>query len=247
MKTIIIIPARYKSSRFPGKPLIQLLGKPMIQWVAELSAKAVGSQNVYIATDDDTIAQAVIQMGYQAVMTSESCLTGTDRLAEVAQKIEADIYINVQGDEPLVNPEDILNVIDVKKSYPNDVINGYAELGKDEDPNSVNIPKVIFTEQDNRLVYMSRQALPGFKDTKNAPATYYKQVCIYAFNRQELLDFGQYGRKSTLEHSEDIEIIRYLEWNQPIRMVKTRPGSLAVDVPEDVAKVEAALEELWGE
>ena len=247
MKTIIVIPARYKSSRFPGKPLITLLGKPMIQWVAELSAKAVGSDNVYIATDDDTIAKAVIDMGYQAVMTSASCLTGTDRLAEVAQKIEADIYINVQGDEPLVNPEDILNVIDAKKSYPNEVINGYTELGKDEEANSVNIPKVIFTEQDKRLVYMSRQALPGFKDTKNAPTTYFKQVCIYAFNRQELLDFGQYGKKSTLEHSEDVEIIRYLEWNQPIRMVKTRPGSLAVDVPEDVAKVESALKEVWGE
>ena len=247
MKTIIVIPARYKSSRFPGKPLIKLLGKPMIQWVAELSAKAVGSQNVYIATDDDTIAQAVIEMGYQAVMTSENCLTGTDRLAELAENIEADIYINVQGDEPLVNPEDILNVIEAKKSYPNEVINGYAELGKDEEPNSVNIPKVIFTEHDKRLVYMSRQAIPGFKDNKNAPTAYFKQVCIYAFNRQELLDFGQYGKKSNLEHSEDIEIIRYLEWNQPIRMVRTRPGSLAVDVPEDVAKVETALKEVWGE
>lgn len=247
MKTIIVIPARFKSSRFPGKPLINLLGKPMIQWVAELSAKAVGGENVYIATDDNSIAEAVTKMGYQAVMTSDSCLTGTDRLAEVAQQIEADIYINVQGDEPLVNPEDILKVIEVKKTYPNEIINGYAQLSEDEDPNNVNIPKVIFTEQDKRLVYMSRQAIPGFKDVKNTPLTYYKQVCIYAFNRQELLDFGQYGKKSTLEHSEDIEIIRYLEWNQAIRMVKTRPGSLAVDVPEDVAKVEVALKELWGE
>ncbi len=247
MKTIIVIPARYKSSRFPGKPLVNLLGKPMIQWVAEISAKAVGKENVYIATDDEIIADAVNKMGYQSVMTSDSCLTGTDRLAEVAQKIQADIYINVQGDEPLVNPEDILNIIEAKKAYPNEVINGYSEISTNEDPNSVNIPKVIFTEQEQRLVYMSRQAIPGFKDDKNAPVVYYKQVCIYAFNRQELLDFGQYGKKSKLEHSEDIEIIRYLEWGQPIRMVKTRPGSLAVDVPEDVLKVEAALKELWGE
>ncbi|HQR82254.1 MAG TPA: NTP transferase domain-containing protein, partial [Thiotrichales bacterium] len=162
MKTIIIIPARYKSSRFPGKPLVKLLGKPMIQWVAELSAKAVGEENVYIATDDTKIQKAVLGMGYQVVMTSEDCLTGTDRLAEVAQKIEADIYINVQGDEPLVDPEDIIKVIEAKKAYPNEVINGYAIIGEDEAPNSVNIPKVIFTE-DKRLVYMSRQALPGFK------------------------------------------------------------------------------------
>ena len=95
MRVIIVIPARYRSSRFPGKPLVKLLGKPMIIWVAELSAKAVGKENVYIATDDSKIQKTVIQMGYNVVMTSENCLTGTDRLAEVAKKIEADIYINV--------------------------------------------------------------------------------------------------------------------------------------------------------
>jgi 3-deoxy-manno-octulosonate cytidylyltransferase (CMP-KDO synthetase) len=243
MKTIIVIPARYKSSRFPGKPLVKLADKPMIQWVAELSAKAVGIKNVFVATDDKHIESAVLQMGYQVVMTSENCLTGTDRLAEVAQKIEADIYINVQGDEPLVDPEDILKVIDAKKTNPNDVINGYAVIGANENPASINIPKVIFTE-DKRMVYMSRNALPGFKDDKNEPAEYYKQVCIYAFSRQELLDYGTFGRKSKLEHSEDIEIIRYMEWGQTIRMVETRPGSLAVDIPADVAKVEVALKEL---
>lgn len=246
MKVIVVIPARYKSSRFPGKPLVNLLGKPMIQWVADLSARAVGSENVYIATDDSKIESAVLEMGYQVVMTSDQCLTGTDRLAEVAQKVGADIYINVQGDEPLVDPDDILKVIDAKKAHPNDVINGYAVIGEKEDPQSVNIPKVIFTE-DKRLVYISRQALPGVKDQKNAPSDYYKQVCIYAFSRQELLDYGSFGRRSILEQSEDIEIIRFLEWNQTVRMVKTRPGSLAVDVPEDALKVESALKALWGE
>ena len=240
MKTVIVIPARYKSSRFPGKPLVKLLGKPMIQWVAELSAKAVGKKNVYIATDDQRISDAVIELGYEAVMTSENCLTGTDRLAEFAQKVDADIYINVQGDEPLVNSDDIKKVIDTKIAHPNEVINGYAIMGKDEDPNSVNIPKVIFTD-DKLLVYMSRQALPGFKDPKDAPSEYYKQVCIYAFNRQELLAYGSYNKKSTLEQYEDIEIIRFLEWGQTIRMVQTRPNSLAVDTPEDLSKVEAAL------
>lgn len=246
MKTIVVIPARYKSSRFPGKPLIKLLGKPMIQWVAELSARAVGSQNVYIATDDAQIEAVVNDMGYQVVMTSENCLTGTDRLAEVAKKVKADIYINVQGDEPLVNPEDIQKVIDAKLETPNEVINGYAVISENEDPNNVNIPKVIFTE-DKRLVYISRQSLPGFKDDKNSPAEYYKQVCIYAFSQEELLEYGRFGRKSTLEHSEDIEIIRFLEWGQNIRLVRTRPGSLAVDVPEDVSKVELALKEAWVE
>lgn len=246
MKSIVVIPARFKSSRFPGKPLVKLLGKPMIQWVAELSARAVGNQNVFIATDDLQIKSAVTEMGYQVVMTSDQCLTGTDRLAEVAQQVDADIYINVQGDEPLVDPDDILKAIKAKMTHPSDVINGYAVISSNEDPQSINIPKVIFTE-DKRLVYMSRQALPGFKEEKNAPQEYYKQVCIYAFSREELLAYGNFGRKSTLEYSEDIEIIRFLEWGQRIRLVQTKPGSLAVDVPEDVPEVEKALKELWGE
>lgn len=243
MRAIVVIPARFKSSRFPGKPLVKLLGKPMIQWVAELSSVAVGQENVYIATDDMRIQSAVCSMGYNVVMTSSSCLTGTDRLAEVARQVEADIYVNVQGDEPLVKPEDIRLVIREKIKHPNDVINCYTEIGDDEDPRSVNLPKVIFTE-DKRLVYMSRQILPGYKDDRNAPQTYYKQVCIYGFNRNELLEYGRYGRKSKLEQSEDIEIIRFLEWNQSIRLLRTSPGSLAVDIPDDVGRVEEALRNL---
>ena len=240
MKVIIVIPARYSSSRFPGKPLVKLLGKPMIIWVAELSTKAVGKENVYIATDDDQIQKTVIQMGYKVVMTSKNCLTGTDRLAEVAKKIEADIYINVQGDEPLVDPTDIQKVIDLKKQYPNDVINAYTKMEKDEDPQSLSKPKIIFTE-DKRMVYISRQPLPGFKDPKYTSKVYYKQVCIYAFNREELIKFGNFGRKSKLEESEDIEIIRFLEWGKIIRLVETQPESLAVDTPNDVEKVENVL------
>ena len=242
MKSIVVILARYKSSRFPGKPLVPLLGKPMILWVAELSSKAVGSENVYIATDDERIAIEVKNAGYQVVMTSEQALTGTDRLAEVAKQIDADIYVNVQGDEPLVEPIDIIKVIEIKKQYPDDVINGVCPLGENEDHKNINIPKVIFTE-DNRMIYMSRQAIPGFKDNDNAPSCYYKQVCIYAFSQQELLKYGEFGRKSRVEQSEDIEILRFLEWNQTIRMVETQSGSLAVDVPDDIQEVEFSLAE----
>lgn len=245
MKAIVVIPARYDSTRFPGKPLVKLLNKPMIQWVAELSERAVGKRNVYIATDDSKIESTVSEMGYQVVMTSKHCLTGTDRLAEVAERVRADIYVNVQGDEPLVDPSDIAAVIEAKKTNPREVINGYALVGADEDPDNVNIPKVLFTEK-KRLIYMSRRALPGFKDQKNTPEAYYKQVCIYGFNRAELLAYARFGRKSALEKSEDIEILRFLEWDQPIRMVETKPGSLAVDVYGDVEKVEAALREYWG-
>jgi len=243
MKSVVVIPARYKSSRFPGKPLVNLLGKPMILWVSELSAKAVGKENVYIATDDERISKIVTAAGFNAIMTSDHCFTGTDRLAEAANKISADIYINVQGDEPLVNPKDIINIIKTKELYYNEIINGYCPISSDEDPSNVNLPKVIFTE-DNSLVYMSRQAIPGFKDKAQAPSQYYKQVCIYAFTADELKSYADYGRKSTLEESEDIEIIRFLEWGKKIRMVETNPGSLAVDVQEDIAKVEQGLRDL---
>ncbi|WP_439858870.1 3-deoxy-manno-octulosonate cytidylyltransferase [Pseudomonas sp. MBLB4136] len=243
MRTVIIIPARFKSSRFPGKPLVPLLGKPMILWVAELCAKALPKQDVYIATEDQRIAQVVEGAGFNAIMTSDKALTGTDRLAEAAAAIDADIYLNVQGDEPLLDPNDILKVLDFKKRYPRDVINGFCPISDQEDPHSVNIPKVIFTD-DHRLVYMSRLALPGFKSKENQPRVYYKQVCIYAFSREDLLRYGQFGRKSTLEQSEDIEILRFLEWGASIRMIETQPGSLAVDVPEDVQAVERELQRM---
>jgi len=243
MKSVVVIPARYKSSRFPGKPLVNLLGKPMILWVSELSAQAVGKENVYIATDDERICEVVTAAGFNVIMTSEHCFTGTDRLAEAATKISADIYINVQGDEPLVNPKDIINIIKTKKLHLHEIINGYCPIFSNEDHNNANIPKVIFTEE-NSLVYMSRQAIPGFKDKAHAPRQYYKQVCIYAFTADELKSYADYGRKSTLEASEDIEILRFLEWGKKIRMVETNPGSLAVDAQEDVAKVEQGLRNL---
>lgn len=241
-RTVVLIPARYESSRYPGKPLVSLCGKPMVTWVAELSALAVGADNVYVATDDERISTVVENSGFNAVMTGPA-LTGTDRLAEAASKIDADVFINVQGDEPLVNPSDILKIRDVKLSHPGFVINGFSYLSESENPNNVNIPKVITTESDD-LVYMSRSALPGFKVAECAPKQYKKQVCIYAFSKQELAAFKDFGRKSQLEFSEDIEILRFLELGIPIKMVETLPGSLAVDCPDDVDAVENALKRL---
>lgn len=245
MRSVVVIPARYASSRYPGKPLVPLLGKPMVLWVAELSAKAVGKDNVYVATEDERIATVVVAAGFQAVMTTDNCLTGTDRLAEAASQIAADIYINVQGDEPLVNPNDIRKAIEVKQQDMGSVINGFSWVSGQEDPHSVNIPKVITTES-NQLVYMSRVALPGFKDAKCAPKRFKKQVCIYAFTAAQLEAFKDFGRKSELEFSEDIEILRFLELDTTVQMYETQPGSLAVDVPEDVSPVEAAMKRLHG-
>ncbi|MES2719740.1 MAG: 3-deoxy-manno-octulosonate cytidylyltransferase [Pseudomonadota bacterium] len=240
MRSVVLIPARYASSRYPGKPLVMLLGKPMILWVVELSSVALGKDNVYVATDDHRIADVVVGAGYQVIMTTDGALTGTDRLAQAAQEIDADIFINVQGDEPLVDPRDILKIRDAKLANMNDVINGFSWISESEDPHSINLPKVV-TNESNVLLYMSRTALPGFKEVKNAPCRYKKQVCIYAFTREELMLFSAFGRKSELEHSEDIEILRFLETGKKVRMIETLPGSLAVDIPDDVAAVEAAL------
>lgn len=240
MRCCIIIPARYKSTRFPGKPLVPLLGKPMILWVAELSAKAVGKSNVYIATEDDRIDQEVKKFGFNTVMTNSDALTGTDRIAEASDQIQADIYLNVQGDEPLVDPEDIIKIRDTKILNMNSIINGFCWMSNDENPQSINIPKLI-TNENNELVYMSRLAIPGFKQTKFMPAKYKKQVCIYAFTKDELNAFRSFGRKSKLEQYEDIEILRFLELKKTVLMTETKFGSLAVDIPEDIPKVEKAL------
>lgn len=214
----------------------------MILWVAELSARAVGQDHVYVATEDERIAEVVRASGFAALMTSASALTGTDRVAEAAQKIDYDIYVNVQGDEPIVDPADIRRCIAIKSNNLEKVVNGYCWVGSDEDPASVNIPKVITNESDD-LVYMSRVALPGFKDATNAPDRFKKQVCIYGFTRQELMEYAAFGRKSYLEKCEDIEILRFLEIERKVLMFQCKPGSLAVDVPADVSPVEALLRE----
>ena len=246
MRSCVIIPARYASTRFPGKPLVELLGKPMVLWVAELSARAIGAEHVYVATEDARIADAVTAAGFQALMTSDRCLTGTDRLAEAAQQIDYDIYVNVQGDEPLIFPEDIRRGIEAKAAHMDTIGNGYCWIDEThEAPENVNIPKVVATE-DGTMIYMSRRALPGYKVAENKPARYMKQVCIYGFTRDELQAYAAFGRKSAVENAEDIEILRFLELGHRIRLFETQPGSLAVDVPEDIAKVEAALRQRHG-
>lgn len=240
MKTVIIIPARFKSTRFPGKPLVPLLGKPMILWVAEICAEALPIECVFVATDDQKIKKVVETAGFNVLMTSEKALTGTDRIAEAARQISADIIINVQGDEPLLDPNDIISIINAKKKYPDEVINGYCEINKSEDANSLNIPKVVFNEQ-GQMVYISRKLIPGSKSENYHPTSYHKQVCIYAFNQKELKRYSAFGRKSALELYEDIEILRFFDLDIKIRLVETTNFSLAVDVPKDVLRVEEAL------
>ena len=165
MKTVIIIPARYGSSRYRGKPLVKILNREMVLRVADICSKVIKKKNLYIATDNDKISKVVAKAKYNSIMTSPGCLTGTDRVAEVATKIKADIYINVQGDEPTINPNDIKKVIKAKMKNPNHVICGYDKIHKYEDPSSINLPKVVVNEKQE-LIYISRSLVPGFKKIK---------------------------------------------------------------------------------
>ena len=240
MKSCVIIPARFKSSRFPGKPLVKLLNKEMIIWVAELAAKAVGKSNVFIATDNLNISQKAEEYGFNFIMTSSDLLTGTDRVAAAAKNLNYDIFVNVQGDEPLIDPKDILKSIDLKKKYPSSIINSFCYLKKDEDPHNKNIPKVI-TNEENNLIYISRAVIPSSKSEALENFNYKKQVCIYSYFGQELDQFLSFGRKSLIENIEDIEILRFLEFGKKIKMFETTKSSLAVDVKSDVQRVEAEL------
>ncbi len=241
MKAIAIIPARYKSTRYPGKPLVEILGVPLVIHVARKAEAALTNEHVYIATDDERIANVAQKYGYKFVMTSSDALTGTDRLWEVAQQIPADIYVNIQGDEPMINPDDILRVIEEKKKHSDKVINCMCVIGADEDPASVNLPKVVFSK-NNYLIYMSRLAVPGNKTGKvNPEVSYYKQVCIYGFSYNELAAYGHEVSKARYEQQEDIEILRFFDLGIGIKMLEVDTASLAVDIPEDVEKVTEAL------
>jgi len=239
-KVVGIIPARYKSSRYPGKPLVNLLGKPMIIWVVDLAAKAIGRENVYVATEDSRIFDVVEYYGFKCLMTPDNLLTGTDRVAYAAKSIRADVYLNIQGDEPTIDPNIITKVVSHKIQYPNSIVNAMTKVKESEDPHNINIPKVI-VNKFNDMVYMSRMAIPGFKDINNSPNYFFKQVCIYAFSAYELERFEELPEKGYLESVEDIEILRFLDLQLSVKMLEVDGDIYAVDRPEDVSVVESVL------
>jgi 3-deoxy-manno-octulosonate cytidylyltransferase (CMP-KDO synthetase) len=241
MNPLVVIPARYESSRLPGKPLVELCGVPMIIRTWRQCVKVVPPSQVLIATDDLRIARICSESGVQYMMTSESCLTGTDRVAEVAEKITASSYINVQGDEPAFNPDDLEAIIKAANAYPNDVINGYCPIEDEHEFRSPTIPKVI-VRPDNRLLYMSRAAIPTGKTLQFYGAL--RQVCAYAFPPQALREFSLARQKTPMEGIEDIEILRFLELGYEVRMLPLSSQSISVDLPEDIPRVETRIREL---
>lgn len=229
----VIIPARWASSRFPGKALAPIAGVPMI--LRTLERVATFARNPIVATDDQRIVDVVRQAGYRVEMTHDA-LTGTDRVAQLAATLKTEIFVNVQGDEPLVDPGALLALVQAKRLRPGMVINAMSRLnGKSSDPTIVKAA----VAPDGRLLYASRAAIPS---TKDGPAAMWRQMGLYAYNARELARFAAAGARTPLEELEDVEILRFLELGVPVQMIEVREGGPAVDLPEHIAAVEEALE-----
>ncbi len=234
MKIIGVIPARYASSRFPAKPLALIAGKPMFYWVYQQAMRVFEFSDVFIATDHEDIANAAKKYNCQVIMTKDSHPTGTDRVAEVAQKIPADIYINIQGDEPLIEPETIRQaILPLIEHKDIEITNLMACITDPVEVINSTIPKVL-TNAEGRGIYLSRCPVPYPKN--NIEYTFYKQVCVYGF-RPNALDFFAKTERGRLESIEDIEILRFIENNKAVHYIEVQTQSIAVDTNKDLEKV----------
>lgn len=238
MKIIGVIPARYKSSRFIGKPLADICGKPMIWWVYQQCMKVSDFYEVYVATDDDMIFKTCQSLNINVIMTSEAHRTGTDRTGEVASKIPADLIVNIQGDEPLLEPETIKAAIKPFYTNPDLQISNLMTMIKDPvDVVNFTVPKVI-TNKDGIGVYLTRATAPYPKGSIDY--SYYKQVCVYGFKPEALKFYCDYGMeygKAKVENIEDIEILRFIENGYKVQYIEVDSETVAVDTPNDLEKV----------
>ncbi len=240
-RVVIVIPARYGSTRLPGKPLVDLAGKPMIQRVFEQAKKAKTAGRVIVATDDERIIRVVEGFGGEARMTRADHRTGTERIAEVAAHTEGEIFVNVQGDEPLLDPVAVDTAVNALREEPAAAIATVAVLirtpGDIMDPNVV---KTVLDFEDNAL-YFSRAPIPWVRDSAaKIHARHLKHLGLYVFQREALLEYPTLPQ-GELERIEQLEQLRWMENGWKIRVAEVKHDAVSVDVPEDVAKVESLL------
>ena len=236
MKIVAVIPARLASTRLPRKPLREILGKPMVQRVYE-ATRASGLEDVLIATDSDEIAELGRRLGMRVEMTSAECKSGTDRVREVAQRIAADVYINVQGDEPLATPEHVTTLVALMQR-------GEVRVGTlmtpcpAADVNNPNAVKVV-VDRDGRALYFSRATIPHDRDG-GREIRYFKHLGFYAY-RSEALEAFPTLPHSSLEEAERLEQLRFLENGIAIHVAETPFDTVGVDTEEDLRRVEDIL------
>ena len=253
-RAVAIIPARWASTRFPGKPLAQIQNKPMIQWVVEQAQKASRISEVIVATDDIRIVEAVHGFGGKAVMTSPDHATGSDRIAEVASGLKCDIVVNVQGDEPLIPPQNIDQVVDTLEKDPS--LNVATLMMAINDPDEIADPHVVkvVADQKGRALYFSRSPIPFHRDEWKSGSPedlskskdkvmrqVYKHVGLYAYTRSFVLELSRMA-PTPLEQLEKLEQLRILEHGIPIQIGITEQPSMGVDHSEDLERVERFLE-----
>ena len=239
MKSVIVIPARYGSTRFPGKSLARLQGRPMIQWVWEAASRSRLSDTVIVATDDDRIADVAAKFGADVVMTKKSHRSGTDRIAEVADKVSAQLYVNVQGDEPLLSPGAVDDLIRGMAESPRTPIGTLAHrIEKRAEWESPEVVKVV-CNRHNEALYFSRSPLP-FMRTWDAKAKLLRHVGIYAYRANALATFVSL-KPSALEQAESLEQLRALEHGMTIQVIETKYRCFGVDTPSDLARVEGEM------
>ena len=240
MTAVGIIPARWRASRFPGKPLAKIAGMPMIRRVYEGARGASQLRDVYVATDDQRIADACAEFGATAVMTSPDHPTGTDRLAEAARDLRDDIIVNIQGDEPLIEGfviDAAVAALQEAPEAPMSTVVHAAEPDHVDDPNRV---KVVF-DRDRYALYFSRSRIPALRDRDSQPR-YWQHVGLYAYRREFLMRYVDLT-PTEAERAEALEQLRALEHGHRIRVaIIDGWQSTPVDVPEDVERVEAQLE-----
>lgn len=244
MKIIAVIPARYNSKRFPGKPLTLILGTPMIQRVYESCKKCDELDEVYVATDDMRIYNCVTGFSGKAIITSANHASGTDRVFEATEKIQAgeqDIVVNIQGDQPFFHPSMISDLIKPLKDESNIPVATLAyKIKKDADIQDANKVKVVF-DNNRYALYFSRLPIPFCRDNNKAN-TYYKHIGVYAYRGYFLRTFTRLAQ-GTLEKVEKLEQLRILEHGFKIKVIETTYDSIEVDTPEDIKVVEKKLSE----
>ncbi len=235
-----MIPARYAASRFPAKLMQDLSGKPVILRTYEAAVKTGLFDTVYVVTDSPVIFDTITEAGGKALMSQKEHECGSDRIAEAVADMEVDIVVNVQGDEPFTDHESLARVLEVFRSDPDQEIDLASLMVKITDREEIQNPNTVKVIVDNRnfALYFSRSPIP-YPRNQEIDATYYKHKGIYAFRKRALMDFQRLPMLS-LEATEKIEAIRYLEYGKKIKMVETNVSGIEIDTPEDLKRAQEA-------
>lgn len=244
MKIIAVIPARYASTRFPAKLMQDLGGKTVIRRTYEAAMNTQLFDDVFVVTDSDLIYNEIVSNGGKAIMSIKEHESGSDRIAEAVENLNVDIVVNVQGDEPFINAEPLAKVIEVFKNDTNqqvDLASLMREITNENEINNPNNVKVV-VDQNGFALYFSRSVIPYPREI-NAGVRYMQHIGIYAFRKQALLDFYSLPMKS-LEASEKLEQLRYLEFGKRIKMVETTHVGIGIDTAEDLEKARQLLRDL---